>query len=82
MSLRVTLPIVYNYVMSFSITKGSPQWIEVNLDSLSNIEEIQIRFQGGFAGKDCCIQMTDENNANHHIMDFYPEDVNSLQISF
>uniref|UniRef100_A0A8W8HNG1 F5/8 type C domain-containing protein n=1 Tax=Magallana gigas TaxID=29159 RepID=A0A8W8HNG1_MAGGI len=62
--------------------QGSPQWIEVNLDSLSNIEEIQIRFQGGFAGKDCCIQMTDENNANHHIMDFYPEDVNSLQISF
>ncbi|XP_011424523.3 nuclear receptor 2C2-associated protein [Magallana gigas] len=59
--------------------QGSPQWIEVNLDSLSNIEEIQIRFQGGFAGKDCCIQMTDENNANHHIMDFYPEDVNSLQ---
>lgn len=82
MSLRVTLPMVYNYAVSFSITKGSPQWIEVNLDSLSNIEEIQIRFQGGFAGKDCCIQMTDENNANHHIMDFYPEDVNSLQISF
>lgn len=83
MSLRLMLPIVYNYAMSFSIyTKGSPQWIEVNLDSLSNIEEIQIRFQGGFAGKDCCLQMTDENNANHHIMDFYPEDVNSLQISF
>lgn len=73
---------VYNYAASFSITKGSPQWIEVNLDSLSNIEEIQVRFQGGFAGKDCCVQMTDENNEHHLIMDFYPEDVNSLQISF
>ncbi|XP_062612972.1 nuclear receptor 2C2-associated protein-like [Saccostrea cucullata] len=59
--------------------QGSPQWIEVNLDSLSNVEEIQIQFQGGFAGKDCSLQMTDENNDKHTIMEFFPEDVNSLQ---
>ncbi|XP_078313560.1 nuclear receptor 2C2-associated protein-like isoform X1 [Crassostrea virginica] len=59
--------------------QGSPQWIEVDLDSVSNVEEIQIRFQGGFAGKDCCIQMTDVENVQHLIMEFYPEDVNSLQ---
>jgi hypothetical protein len=52
------------------------------MDSLCNVEEIQIRFQGGFAGKDCCVQTTDESKENHTIMEFYPEDVNSLQISF
>ncbi|XP_056021636.1 nuclear receptor 2C2-associated protein-like [Ostrea edulis] len=59
--------------------QGSPQWVEVDMDSLSNVEEIQIRFQGGFAGKDCSVQTTDENTENHTVMEFYPEDVNSLQ---
>ncbi|XP_061171989.1 nuclear receptor 2C2-associated protein-like [Saccostrea echinata] len=59
--------------------QGSPQWIELTLNSLSNVEEIQIQFQGGFAGKDCCIQMTDENNDKHTVMKFFPEDVNSIQ---
>ncbi|XP_033750742.1 nuclear receptor 2C2-associated protein-like [Pecten maximus] len=58
--------------------QGLPQWIHVNLDTGCDIAEIQIKFQGGFAGKDCCLEAhTDEEIKK--IMDFYPEDVNSLQ---
>ncbi|KAK3097992.1 hypothetical protein FSP39_015113 [Pinctada imbricata] len=62
--------------------QGLPQWVHVELTQLSNVEEIKIRFQGGFAGKECWVESHDCEGTPTKIMDFYPEDINSLQISF
>ncbi|XP_069137529.1 nuclear receptor 2C2-associated protein-like [Argopecten irradians] len=58
--------------------QGSPQWIHVNLETECDVSEIQIKFQGGFAGKDCCLESHNDEQIKK-VMDFYPEDVNSLQ---
>ena len=42
------------------------------------IEEIRIQFQGGFAGKLCRLETSEEKTS----VEFYPEDVNVIQVSF
>ncbi|XP_063431235.1 nuclear receptor 2C2-associated protein-like isoform X2 [Mytilus trossulus] len=56
--------------------QGSPQWIAVEFDQEEIITEIRIKFQGGFAGRKCCAESLD---TSEKIIEFYPDDVNSLQ---
>ena len=46
------------------------------------LEEVRIRFQGGFAGRECMIESYDDTRQAQKIMTFQPADENSLQISF
>ncbi|XP_078606656.1 nuclear receptor 2C2-associated protein-like isoform X1 [Branchiostoma floridae x Branchiostoma japonicum] len=62
--------------------QGSPQWILVEFTEEVCPEEIQLQFQGGFVGKDCWLEGSSGDGDLKRFMDFYPEDVNSLQISF
>ena len=68
----------------FSLSfQGSPQWIQVDLEELYVIDEINIQFQGGFAGRDCWVEGIDSPEMGYkRLMEFYPEDSNSLQVSF
>ncbi len=43
------------------------------------MNELQLMFQGGFAGKNCWIEITQETGFEKH-QDFYPEDSNKLQV--
>ncbi|VDI16808.1 nuclear receptor 2C2-associated protein-like [Mytilus galloprovincialis] len=56
--------------------QGSPQWIAVEFDEEELITEIRIKFQGGFAGRECWAERLD---TSEKIIEFYPDDVNSLQ---
>lgn len=58
--------------------QGSPQWISVEFDKLCTVREIQIKFQGGFAGRECFIEGSTDGTFTK-IVDFFPDDVNSLQ---
>ena len=47
------------------------------------IDEIHIQFQGGFAGRDCQVEGLETQEIGYKtLMEFYPEDNNSLQVSF
>ncbi|CAH1254465.1 NR2C2AP [Branchiostoma lanceolatum] len=37
--------------------QGSPQWILVEFSEEVCPQEIQLQFQGGFVGKDCCVEV-------------------------
>lgn len=74
--LQFIILTIYQAISKF---QGSPQWIIVEFDKEETISELQIRFQGGFAGRDCWIESIDTDEKIH---EFYPDDVNSLQISF
>ena len=60
--------------------QGTPQWVRLAFDSAKEITQLQIMFQGGFAGKTCWIETSkgDENDFEK-LQDIYPEDVNKLQ---
>ena len=63
--------------------QGSPQWIQIDFERLVTVEEIHLQFQGGFAGRECLIEGKKEPTENYtRIQEFYPDDVNSIQISF
>ncbi|XP_019615318.1 PREDICTED: nuclear receptor 2C2-associated protein-like isoform X1 [Branchiostoma belcheri] len=59
--------------------QGSPQWILVEFSEEVCPQEIQLQFQGGFVGKDCRLEVSSGGGELARFMDFYPEDVNSLQ---
>lgn len=45
------------------------------------VEELQLMFQGGFAGKNCSIEVCrDQQTGFEKHQDFYPEDSNKLQV--
>ena len=47
------------------------------------IDEVHVQFQGGFAGRDCWMEGQESPEIGYkRLMDFYPEDSNSLQVSF
>lgn len=46
------------------------------------ISKLQIQFQGGFAGKDCNIELKTAENDEIVKCEFYPEDINQMQVSF
>ena len=66
----------------------------MKLDGRFLIDELHIQFQGGFAGRDCALQGLGADrgcelqggeiskNEYKNLIEFYPEDSNSLQVSF
>jgi len=63
--------------------QGSPQWIIAELASPAVVQEVQIQFQGGFAGRECWIdgKLVDQDEWTK-LSDVYPTDTNGLQVSF
>lgn len=71
-------------------TKGSPQWIVIEFKAQAEISQVNIMFQGGFAGKvnfnfilkrkECELQIEGQNNSWQTICPFHPKDDNSLQV--
>lgn len=61
--------------------QGTPQWIQVSFpDSNKTISELHLMFQGGFAGKNCSIEVGQSDQKElKKCHDFYPEDTNKLQ---
>ena len=53
---------------------------QIDFDQTQTVNELQLMFQGGFVGKNCCIQIAkpDGTGFQKH-QDFYPEDSNKLQ---
>ena len=62
--------------------QGSPQVISFQFEDPVIVERIDIQFQGGFAGKDCRLEITSSETGQKTFCEFYPEDVNQLQVSF
>ncbi|KAH3781774.1 hypothetical protein DPMN_159678 [Dreissena polymorpha] len=63
--------------------QGSPQWISVELESPTEVCEIDMQFQGGFVGRDCSLEGRLEPGTDWvKLQDFYPQDKNGVQVSF
>ena len=46
------------------------------------VSQIIVRFQGGFAGKECSLQGLEEAAEDGtELLKFYPKDISSLQVS-
>lgn len=58
---------------------GTPQWILVNFEEPVDLSEIEIEFQGGFAGKKCSIESGEDSKDLSIVNDFFPEDTNTRQ---
>jgi len=59
--------------------QGSPQFVIIAFPSPKRIEEVRIRFQGGFVGGDCAFQASIDGSDFATISQFYPDDSNKLQ---
>lgn len=46
-----------------------------------SVEELHIKFQGGFIGKTCIMQAGNSVDDLEDLFSFYPEDISSLQVS-
>ncbi|CAB1314022.1 unnamed protein product, partial [Coregonus sp. 'balchen'] len=53
-----------------------------NSDQPVRVSELKVQFQGGFSGKTCKLEGCPKDGDLAKIIDFYPEDSSSLQISF
>ena len=62
-------------------TQGSPQFVSVELSSAAFAEELHLCFQGGFASKECTLLGGENEHDLTNLLDFYPEDINSSQVS-
>lgn len=54
----------------------------ITLSSLAVVREIQVRFQGGFAGQECALLAGASEADLQEVERFFPKDSNSLQVSF
>lgn len=64
------------------LLQGTPQHVTVELPSPALARRLELRFQGGFAGKECVLLAGESEDKLTEIQRFYPEDVNSNQVSF
>ena len=59
--------------------------MRVDLGHLAVVRELQIQFQGGFAGRECELKAAgrpgEEEEEDRELMQFFPSDNNSLQVS-
>ncbi|TRY81741.1 hypothetical protein DNTS_031656 [Danionella cerebrum] len=62
--------------------QGESQWVLLEFPQPVKLSELRIQFQGGFSGKSCKLEGSSKEANLKHMLDFYPEDNNSLQISF
>ncbi|KAM9329960.1 nuclear receptor 2C2-associated protein [Gastrophryne carolinensis] len=60
--------------------QGSSQWIAIEFPQKVYVSEIHLQFQGGFASKNCILEGGLKNEDMAKITEFYPEDINALQI--
>jgi len=56
---------------------GRPQWVKVTFEHPVTVAALEVTFQGGFAGKECCLKCPDGKPVFEHA--FYPEDTNKPQ---
>lgn len=56
---------------------GTPQWIVIDFEQECNLSYFEIEFQGGFVGKDCHLEIGNEEIKC--LESFFPEDKNALQ---
>ncbi|RZF40898.1 hypothetical protein LSTR_LSTR015054 [Laodelphax striatellus] len=64
----------------WSSDQGCPQWVELQSENgEKRISSFSIQFQGGFAGKDCVLEVKSSDSSDIISEPFYPEDVNTLQ---
>ena len=62
--------------------QGNPQHVMVELPSPSIAQRLELKFQGGFVGKECVLLAGDSEGSLVELQRFYPEDINSIQVSF
>ncbi|KAL9987163.1 hypothetical protein ACROYT_G001421 [Oculina patagonica] len=60
--------------------QGLPQFVILEFPEETCVKEIQIQFQGGFVGKECCLEGGPSSNSLTPFFEFYPDDLNTLQI--
>lgn len=66
----------------YNSDQGTPQWISINFGSAErSASEVRIQFQGGFAGKNCWVEVSKSGSAEDLVerQAFFPEDTNKLQ---
>ncbi|KAI7790895.1 nuclear receptor 2C2-associated protein [Triplophysa rosa] len=61
--------------------QGGCQWVILEFPQPVKATELRLQFQGGFSGKTSKLEGSAEEEDLKHILDFYPEDNNCLQIS-
>lgn len=64
------------------VLQGSPQFVILEFPEEVSVKEIQIQFQGGFVGKECCLEGGTSSSSLTPFFEFYPDDFNTLQVSF
>jgi hypothetical protein len=73
-------------MICFTKFKGENQWIVVNFGKPVKINQIKIKFQGGFASYQFFMEKLDiskESNEKCYVQigEFFPEDINSDQVN-
>ncbi|CAI9169485.1 unnamed protein product [Rangifer tarandus platyrhynchus] len=61
--------------------QGPSQWVTLEFPQCVCVSQLQIQFQGGFSSRQGRLEGSLGSEALSKIVDFYPEDNNSLQIS-
>ncbi|EFB19143.1 hypothetical protein PANDA_000578, partial [Ailuropoda melanoleuca] len=61
--------------------QGLSQWVILEFPQRIRVSQLQIQFQGGFSSRRGHLEGSRGGEALSKIVDFYPEDNNSLQIS-
>ncbi|KAG7487973.1 hypothetical protein MATL_G00029340 [Megalops atlanticus] len=62
--------------------QGGCQWVFLEFPQPVRVSEVKVQFQGGFSGKTCRLEGCEKEGEFETFSYFYPEDNNSLQISF
>ncbi|XP_076978182.1 nuclear receptor 2C2-associated protein [Tamandua tetradactyla] len=60
--------------------QGPSQWVMLEFPQRVRVSQLQIQFQGGFSSRRGRLEASQGTEALHKVVDFYPEDNNSLQI--
>lgn len=59
--------------------QGPCQWVTLEFPQRICVSQLQIQFQGGFSSRRGRVEGSQGSEALRNIVDFYPEDNNSLQ---
>ncbi|KAF0042306.1 hypothetical protein F2P81_005838 [Scophthalmus maximus] len=62
--------------------QGESQWVSLEFPQSVRVSEVKVQFQGGFSAKTCRLEGCPKDGDFTAISHLYPEDNNSLQISF
>ncbi|CAL8268699.1 unnamed protein product [Arctogadus glacialis] len=62
--------------------QGENQWVALEFPKNVKMSELKVQFQGGFSGRTCRLEGCVGGGEFTALSQFYPEDNNSLQISF